>query len=357
MALSPYKLTQNVVETTKGKTATITVDETASTFSSSVIYKYIYPMADVASIIASYAQKTLYSVSFLGSRQKDLDNVLRRINVKRIPNESDASLHTNAPKIFTPGSSISTIIDPDEAELYNERDIKIKPMNEDQMLTKMKGEFQRLQGVSDKPMMMPRLWAGVGLLLRELQDHIIALKKDYIGEADKEIGNTDWIYRFDALRVPGVKDAKVELTDYNEITIYFDLDERYIYDARNVEYVAQEEEVINTIKMLAEDHLPPADIRVLKEPRLIVKHVPIKGVYVDGVYSGTAALDDVKEAVEDYFYNNRLIGEPLTANGIRQAILAVPNVTSASLGSPSVNQLQPKDYEILRVGYINLRNV
>ena len=351
MARSRAAFTRAAITEAKVQSAQITVSENST---STNIYKFIDPISEAAAVVAADAERVLFSRSFLGSVGKHLDNVLREINIARLDKESDESLRTNAPKIFSPGDTPATVFDQDAQEEVNQQLTDIEPQSVQQLFTKMKARFFRLQGASDLPMIMPRYWKAAAFRLHEMYTHIENIVANNITEDSEDIGDTDWHYKFDALRVPGVKDAKVEISDYNEIIIHVRLDERALYDSRGVKYFANESEILERIKNTASKHLPKPDHNSLKPPRLIVRKAQEKPLYVKATLTGAATKATVRQALDDYFYNNKKIGVLMEATDIVSAIRNTPGVTTFVMSSPSDFDLMPYSYEILSLGQIDL---
>lgn len=352
---SAAQLIRDTIVTANSKSASLSASSTSTTTN---IYSFLAPIAEAAAMVGADAERVLFARSFLASQGKNLDNVVREISVKRLlfegRKESDNSLRINGPKIFTPEIAPTTVIDDDATQEVNQQLFDIEAKSTDQIFTLMKSRFFRLQGATDLPMMMPRYWMAVSFLLREMYDHIVNIVRDNITEDSEDIADTDWIYRFDALRVFGVRDAKVQMSDYNELTIHIYIDERLMTNSRGQETVADESAIISDVISLASKHLPKPDHRTLRAPRLIVRMAQEKSVYVQGILNGIASITSVKTAIENYFYNNKLIGGFLDAPAIADVVRAIPGVIGFSMPNPTSNFLIPAEYEILNVGYMDI---
>lgn len=351
---SAPQLIRDAITTANTKSVSLSSAPTSTTTN---IYKFFAPLAEAAAMVGADAERVLYARSFLAAQDRNLDNAAREINVKRLPKESDNSLRVNGPKIFTPDVALTTVIDDDAVMNVNQQLDDITAQSMDQLFTLMKARFFRLEGATDLPHMMPRYWIAVAFLLREMYDHIVNIVRDNITEDSEDISDTDWIYRFDALRVFGVRDAKVQMSDYNELTIHIYIDERLEINSRGQEITVDESAIISDIISLASKHLPKPDQRTLEAPRLIVRAAQEKSVYVRGIVSGTAPVASVKSAIESYFYSNKSIGGTLEAPDIIAAVQAVPDVTGFVMSSPTGNFLIPSEYEILNVGYMDITKI
>lgn len=354
MAISASKMTRNVIVDAKTRTTALTVSETST---STNTYAFVAPMAEAGAMVAADAERVLFARSYLAAQGEHLDNVAKEINAVRLRNECDSSFRRNAPRMFSPNSPMDTLIDEDAVAEVNAQLTDIQAMSTEQLFALMKSKFFRLKGATDLPMMMPRVWKAVAFRLREMYDHICNVEYNMIAEDSEDLGDTDWIYRMDALRVPGVRDAKVEISDYNEFTIHIYVDERTMTDSRGRKSYADPAAIIADVGKLVAGHLPKPDRRTLKAPRVIVRQAQEKPVFVKALWDGTVEQEDLASAIEDYFYDTRRIGAAMTVDGITAAAQAVPGVTAFTLSSPNLRDLIPIKYEILSLGAISLTNI
>ena len=354
MAISAAKMTRNVIVDAKTRTPALTVSETST---STNVYAFVAPMAEAGAVVAADAERVLFARSYLAAQGEHLDNVAKEINSVRLRNECDSSFRRNAPRMFSPDSPMDTLIDEDAVGEVNDQLTDIQAMSTDQLFALMKSKFFRIKGATDLPMMMPRVWKAVAFRLREMYDHICNVEYNLITEDSEDLGDTDWIYRMDALRVPGVRDVKVEISDYNEFIVHVYINERIMTDSRSRKSYADPAAVIADVGKLIAGHLPKPDRRTLKAPRVIVRQAQEKPVYIRALWDGTVEQQDVATTIEDYFYDTRRIGEAMTVDGITDAVMALSGVTAFTLSSPNIRDLIPSSYEILVPGTIHLINI
>lgn len=348
---SAAQFTRDTIAAIKVSAPAITVSELSTTTN---IYKLIRPVAEPVEMVGADVEKALFSQSFLAASGKYLDNLIQEINVQRLEDESDSSVKANAGGIFVPGFSVSTSIDPDEKIHADQQMDTVKVKTVDQLYTLAKSKFFRLMGATDLPMIAARYWAATAFILAEQYQYIQALLMDDIIEDSDDIADTDWLYTFDALRVPGVRHAKVELSDYNEITIYVDIDERPGVDYRNRKLEFHESKILVDAHDLGVNHLPKPDHIVLTPPTLIVRRANDYSVPVQGIAYGTASFTDVISAIDAYFYDNRDIGVALSNVGIVQAVNAISGITASSFSLPSDDMLKPPQFSVLKPGYMEV---
>jgi len=349
---SAAQFTRDTIAAVKVGAPSITVSELSTT---TKIYYLIRPIAEPVEVVGTDVEKALFSQSFLAATGKYLDNLIQELNVKRLKDESDTSVKANAWKLFVPGSIPATLIDPDEAANYDMQLDTIKSRGQDQLFNLAKSKFFRLVGASDLPMIAARYWAATTFLLSKQYQFIQALISDDTIEDSDYIGDTDWSYIFDALRVPGVKDASCQLSDYNEITIYVDIDERSGVDYRNHKLVFEDSSILTDVKALGMTHLPKPEKIVLTPPNLIVRRADDYPAPVQGIVYGTATEANVVAAIDSYFYSNRGVGLSLSNAGMTSQVLAVPGVTAASFNLPTDDMLRPTLFSVLKPGYMKVK--
>lgn len=356
MPTSEAQITQDMLTTLKTEVgpplAGLDVTSTTTT-----AYKVFNPFAAAAAVVAREGRRLRLAMSFLGSEQQHLDNRLREINSPRVREETDESARRNAPLIFNPNSVISTIVDREGIQDENQQLTDIRIRTREYLYDLMKTRFHRLTG---KYMDLPALFAFYWSVGAQRLNWISAFQREtHRGmepEEAEDIRNTEWIYRFDALRIPGSLDAQVRIVGYNRLELVVRTDERPSTDARGRREVRQRSEVLQGVRGQAAHHLPELDDVVLKVPVLDVHPPRARSVAVVGNYTGVATILSVQQAIEDYFYTNRRIGQPLSPTALIAAVEAVTGVTSFVISSPTVRQLTPSTYEIIDLAHIKIRN-
>lgn len=355
MAYNGSAYTVRAIRSWKAKTIGQPTPITVSELSTSTdAYKMVNPVAEVAAEVGALAELVLFAQSFLGSQGEQLENVLRDINITRLKDESDDSIRQNAPRIFSPGSTFDTDINPDikaetQFQLFN-----IKTKSDEQLFTQMRARFNTIKGNTGQPLIMGDYFKADAYRLYQLGIHIMNIIKDYIVEDFTGMVNTDWLYKSAALRVPGVRDAKVKINNYNEILIYVYVDERRGVDYRERPKLFNTSGILQDVQFLAKDYLPKEETINFKKPLVNVKQCNTKPVYINGSYRG-ATEEEVCEAIEDYFYNNKGVGVSLNCADLTDYIRNNTSVTMVSFGYPLDDDLIPDQYEVVDVGFIDLQ--
>lgn len=357
MAQSASRNTSLAIARAKALQPVALVNE-STTDTTAPLYRYIHPMSVAAAQVGATTEQLLFALSYLASRGTYLDNVCRGINVKRLRDETDSSLRRNAAKIFVPESTFDTELDPDNVLSDTEALDTLEALNEEELFARMRATFTKMQGkIGDLPNMIAYLWRAVAVILREFGDYNVNIATNYAIEDSAELADTDWFYRFAAMRWPGVRDAVVQITDYNELTLWVLIDERPGRDARRRKVYYEAGTLLQDAHASAERYLPQPTQRTLEAPKLRVLPAAQRPVGVVATFGGTASTLAVRQAIQDAFYEAQSIGGTLTPASLTTSLLAAPGVSSFVLGSPTSGDLELSDYEVAAVGHMDLRRV
>lgn len=358
MSASPVKLTYDTIQAIINASVGIGLPLVTPGSTSTDIYRMVNPVAHAAARAGADAEKALLALSWLGAVRRQMDNLAREINVERVPGETDDSLRVNGPKIFTPGDRPSTIVDPDLVQEENDQVEDFHVQTDQQVSSLIRTKAMGPGGsITDKPCLGPRVWEYAAFRLGELYDYLASLADNYVVENSEDIGYTDWAFIFEALRVPGVRDAQVEISGMNELTLWVLLDERPFQDGRGRRKYAIEGEVLPQVQTLAQRHLPKPDRFAFRPPTLLVRAAQVKPFLVRASFSGTATSDEVQAAVLDYVYENKRIGLSLEPSDLVAAALATTGVTTYAQADPSDASLKPSAYQVLSMGLADLVQV
>jgi len=352
MARTASKITQDIATQVVSAGVGITVSPTSTT---TKLYALLRPLAQAIERAESDSYLLRSALSWLAASGKHLDNLAKENNVVRVENETDESLRANAPRIFVPEDTPATVIDKELNDYLDTQidDVRDVPFSFFYRLAETKAAAL-LGAKSDLPFLGPRLFSAVSRRIRELYAILASIIHDYQPEHADYLADTDWIYRFAAMRIPGVLDAKVFLERYNRTVILLHMDERPWQDGEHRYVRPNVSEIKKAVHHSAGKYLPPESKIPGPKPQLEVRLATERDFYVQAVYSGTATKEAVAAGAIDYVYANRQIGENLASYDIAQAMLAVPGVTWVSMSQPSDSQLLVGPNELLQLGAVIL---
>jgi hypothetical protein len=351
MSVTAGGITREILDQLNTEIAALSVSLKSTT---TAAYRIVNPVAQPAEILRRSAIKALRTLAYLAAQGERLDALTKGLNVRRLPGETDESLRRNAPLIFTPGSTPVTEIDPDEESANREID-ELEILSEEQIYDLMRTKFMGpLKGATTMPLILPRYLRMAGARMRLLFDFLAVIRDGFQPEEAYRIANTRHCFLFDALRVPGVRDAKLELAGYEKMALHVLIEDRPGIDARGRRRIYKESEILRQISSLTTDHLPPADTRALGPPEIEVRPANVKPVGVRGIVWGSAKREDIRSAISDWFHDNRAIGLPMDPTGLSDAVLDVAGVTNYTQALPNHQDLTPTRFEVLAMGAMDI---